>query len=175
MRGKAGETQLACGHAFHAGCIDLSKTLENQFSCPVCENRCSFFYTFYSTIYAHVLVDCRSFEKFGYPKKTGPAVKQDPFKDALNSECPICMRTMQNMNTECVAVTSCGNIPHIFHSWCLGTAGSLNCSYCKQTMNKVYTNGRTFKASEWDRTNDGIVFNPYGPGALEPSEDEEDE
>lgn len=176
MRGKAGDTQLECGHHFHAGCIDLSKTVNNAFSCPKCEKRHSFFYTFYNTRYTRILIDCRSFQKFGYPKQTGPAVKKDPFKHALNSECPICMQTMSNMNTTCTAVTSCGSVPHIFHTWCLSQGGP-NCGVCRQTMTKVYTNGRTFTHNEWERDgNNGITFNPWGFIPTEPLEVvEEDE
>jgi len=159
MRGSKGEIRTNCNHAFHANCVNLGQA-DDVFKCPECDQECSFFYAYYSDEYPWVLVDFRSYRKYGIPTPGSSMITRDPIAEQIKEagedgapfECPICHQEMKNAGMLCAALTRCSK-PHIYHTPCLIqwiSDGHGACPVCKSAITKVYTNGRTFKQPEWD-------------------------
>ena len=177
MSGHKGDVQLACDHAFHESCINLGLTDQGVLSCPCCEKRCSFFYTFYSTKYPLILVDFKKRERSGYPR---PGQKlPNPFLRAIKNDhtlddCYICKRKLFDLNRVCVVANSC-SVPHtIVHAFCL--AGETACPLCRQPIESVFTQGKVIQSRKFMSRDSRIIrYNPDGPDIEDLQEDEDED
>ncbi|KAK0627163.1 hypothetical protein B0T14DRAFT_511917 [Immersiella caudata] len=179
LSGHKGDVQLACGHAFHEGCINLGLTSQGVLSCPWCGRRYSFFYTFYSIRYPLILVDFNKRQNNGYPRPGQTLTNQ--FLRAINDDytledCYICKAELFDLNRACVVVHSC-SVPHtIVHASCL--AGETECPLCRTDITSVFTQGRIVRKTNFMYRNNRVIrYNPDGPDieGLQQDVDEEEE